>query len=223
MAGHEAVKPAGADDVQPRLGHPRALLVGGGDDAVRPHAEAVGIAEDRGHHRKFATIGQYLQQHAPMRRALGAADEIKIARRIRLQTRRIRMPAAANHNVIIKRLVKIGLAVAVLIVQPCNLIAPQHVHLILHNPQPQRLIQPRGKPMPLYRLQLGINPRHLPNIPVHRANIAIPIARKIVPRRKHQRIMRIFVRHRDGVDGKRRLALIDNALGDNRRAPPARA
>ena len=184
MHGHEAVKTARLDDVQPRFRHPTALLISGGDDAVGPHAETVGIAETCGDDLQLAAVGHDLQQHAPVWRAFGAADEIKVAVRIGLETGGVRVPASADHDVVIKSLIKIRLAVLVVIVQPRDLIAPEHIHLILHHTQSQRLVQPRGKPMPLHRLQLRVDSCHPPNIPMRRGHITIAIAREVMSRRE---------------------------------------
>ena len=115
MHGYEAVKAAGLYDVQPRLRHPTALLISGGYDAVGPTPRPLGLR------KPVATTSSLLPSAAtfdrPVWRAFGAADEIKVPVRIGLETGGVRVSASADHDVVIKSLIKISLAVLVVIVQ----------------------------------------------------------------------------------------------------------
>ena len=89
------------------------------------------------------------------RPSAGDADQSLLARRrvepplaVALQPADKIVAAGRREHAIREALVVVGLAVAVQIVQARDLIAPQHINLIVGHDQSQRLVQARGEPPP---------------------------------------------------------------------------
>ena len=100
-------------------------------------------------------------------------------------------------------LVKIRFIIAIKIVQAGQLIAPQHIQLVLHHLHPERLIQPGREAFPAQLLQFFVDALHEPHFAGHGGNRCGAVAEEVVRRDEEQRTMRILERDGDPVRGKR--------------------
>ena len=129
-----------------------------------------------------AAVGRDPQQ-APLARggveaaggiALEAADEVVAARR-----RWIGIGEA---------FVKIGLAVAVQVVQPRDLIAAQHIRLAVGDDEAQRLVQPGGEPLPSHLFEGLVEPLDSPHVSLNRAEQGRAVGEEVVVAKEEQGI-----------------------------------
>ena len=152
------VMAAGANLADHRRGNPFPLGIGDRQRAVGGQAKAVGIAKTGRHDIVRTAIGRNPQQSRLARGgveatggvALQAADEVVAARRCRVG--------------IGEALIKIGLAVAIQVVQPCDLVAAEHISLAIGDDEAQGLVQSRGKAIPSHFFARLVEPLDAPHV-----------------------------------------------------------
>ena len=166
---------------------------GHGERAVGQQAEAVGVAEADSQHIDRLPVGADPQEPLVRRReevarcvAFEAALEVVPTRRLK----------AICHTGI-----EVGFAVAVRVVKPRELIAAEHIDDVVVYDEAEGLIEPGRHPPPADVLQVGVEARHPPHIPLDRADRGVTIREEAVPAEEHQRAPRVFKRRRDRIDG----------------------
>ena len=97
--------------------------------------------------------------------------------------------------------VGIGLAVAVHIIEPRDLVAAEHEHRVVGDHQTQQHVEPRRDPSPADGLKRGVEPLHPPDVPLGRADCRVPIREEADAPKKEQRLPRVVERRPDRVDG----------------------
>ena len=100
-------------------------------------------------------------------------------------------------------LVKVGLAVAIQVVQPGDLVAAEHVDLALGDDQAQRLVQARGKPLPADVLERLVEPLDAPDVALHRAEHRRAVGEEVVVAEEEQGLPGVVERRLDRVDRRR--------------------
>ena len=73
-------------------------------------------------------------------------------------------------HVVVEVFVKVGLPVLVEVVQACDLIAAQHVHLVIHDAEPKGLEKSRGKTLPGHAIEFVVDVIKQPHIAGDRTN-----------------------------------------------------
>ena len=173
-----------------------ALRDGHGDRAVGQEREAVGIAEARGHDVDRLAVGADPQQ------ALMRGGE-EVAGRVALQAALV-VVATRGLEAVGHAGVEVGLAVAVGVVEPAELVAAKHIHDVIGHDEAQGLVQAGGHPSPADVLELRIEAGDPPHVALDRADRGVAVREEVVPPEKHQAAPRVVDRQRDRVDGIRR-------------------
>ena len=217
MHRHEAVKPAPPHHVHPRLRHPAALLISHSDHVAGADAQPVRVAEAGREHVQLPAVGADADQRTAVRRALGALCEIKVAARVGLETRRVCVPAARREQIVVEAFVKVRLAVAVEVVQTCDLVASDDVGIATDHLQAKRLKQAGREAAPRHFFKRRVDVGEPPHVAVHGADQRRAVRQKIVAGREQQRVPRVVERQPDRVDGERAARLADDAPRGQRR------
>ena len=97
-------------------------------------------------------------------------------------------------------LVEIGLAVAVQVVQPGDLIAAEDVDLAVGDDQAERLVQAAGEPPPAHVLERLVEPVDAPDVALHRAEHGRAVGEEVVVAEEQERVPRVLKRRLDRVD-----------------------
>ena len=107
-------------------------------------------------------------------------DEIKVARSIRLEVENELMEVLRHLNVGVKHRIGLGAAypVGTGLKFPESVTAGDVNHPV-HDLQTERMIQPRGKALPSDLLQLGIEARANPDVPMERTDRHTTIVKEI--------------------------------------------
>ena len=189
----DAVEAAGLDPVEPALGHPGPLVVAAGDLAVGADADPVGGAEAGGvvhqglavlvdlHHACRCWPRSVSNPRPPPFTGAGLG-EVEVPLGVGLEVEGELVEAGRHGHVVVERLVEVGLAVAVEVVQPGDPVAAQDVDLVVHDLQAQRLEQPGGEPLPGQLLQLLVDPGDDPDVAAPGRSAAdLPSAKKSIP------------------------------------------
>ena len=121
---------------------PLALLARSRQRAVRREAHAVRIPKARRDHRHAAPIAG--DPHQPLIRG----HRVEIPRAVALQAGDVVVPAGRGRIGVGKALVKVRLAVAIQVMEPRDLIAPEDVDDAIDHAQSERLAESRGKAPP---------------------------------------------------------------------------
>src|SRR5687767_14027252 len=66
--------------------------------------------------------------------------------------------------VVIKVLIKVRLAVAIQVMQACDLVVANGVNLVIHDPESKRLVQPGGEAFPCEVVEVIVDARDHPDI-----------------------------------------------------------
>ena len=207
------VMAAGANLADHRRRHPFPLGIGDGHRAVGGQAEAVGIAKAGRHDFVRAAVGRDPQQPRLARGrvetaggvALEAADEVVAAGR-----RRVGVGEA---------LIKIGLAVAIQVVQPRDLVAAEHIRLAVGDDEAQGLVQARGKALPAHFFERLVEPLDAPDVSLDRAEQGRAVGKEVVVAEEEQGVPGVVYRRLDRVDhvrpraGAAQLPLVVNTCG----------
>jgi hypothetical protein len=179
----KSIEAARLNQVDFRRWHPIPLAVGHGNLAERAGAHAKRMAKAARNDFEPLAVGAESQQRAAMW-AFSSLQEDEAAVRHSFETHRVGMRRPVVDEVVIERFVVVGLAVAIFIVQPGELIPTQHDDVIVHNFEPQRLVKSRGEALPGNFLERVIEPAHNPDVTVRGANGRIAVGEKIESREK---------------------------------------
>ena len=87
-----------------------------------------------------------------------------------------------------KAFIEIGLAVAVEVVKPRDLVAAKDVDLALGDDQPEGLVQPGGKPSPADVLERVVEALDVPDVPLHRAEQGRAVGQEVMIAEEQQGI-----------------------------------
>ena len=93
-----------------------------------------------------------------------ALGEVEVAGRVGLQVEGELVEARRDLHVVVEVLVEVGLAVAVQVVQPGDLVAAEDVDLVVDDLQAQRLEQARGEAPPRELLELVVDAGDDPDV-----------------------------------------------------------
>ena len=110
------------------------------------------------------------------------------------------MAAAGGNAIAVEVFVVIRFAIVIEIVQDRDLVAAKDVNLVANDLQSERLKKPGGQTFPGQLLKFGIDAAHAPDITVRGANGCVPVRKKIVATREHERVPRILIRNRKRID-----------------------
>ena len=193
-----------ADPVDAAHGSPDAFVVAGGDLAARADAAAVRRAQAGGDDIEPRAVRAHAQHAAVMRPGgvpLVRAFErrvfakVKVARGVRLQVGGELVVVRRAAHVVVEVLVVVRLAVAVQIVQPRDLVAPEDVYFLPHDLQPERLEESRGDAPPFEFRERVVHAADRPHIAAPCADSrTLSVCEEIKSRRAHPRFPRILVR-----------------------------
>ena len=114
--------------------------------------------------------------------------------------------------------VNIGLSVLVPVVQLCDLVSAQNVNLSVYDFEPQGLVKACGEASPLQTLERLTHSAADPYFAVNGADGDAAIGEEIVSANEEERLPRILVRKREGIDGVG-LAFPKYALSDDSLTP----
>jgi hypothetical protein len=177
------------------------------------------VAEARGEHLGLAAIFRHLHEAASGRQVgVAGLEEVEVAVGVGLQTGVVGVLAGAGVPVVAQALVEVGLAVAVAVVQSGELPALQYDDLAVHHLQPERVVQPRGEPLPV-ALGPGLVHPHEPDVAVAGADGDAAVGQEVHPGAEEERLERVVVGHGQRVDGERPGLVAADELGDDGLAP----
>ena len=132
----------------------------------------------------------------------GAFAEIEIALRVGVEIGRKLVEVRRATDVVVEVLVKVRLAVSIDIVKVRDLIAPEHVDLVVHDLDgPNGWKRPVCKAAPIGRfLQLVVDAAHDPDIAAPRADSgAFPVGEKVETAGAHPSVPGILLGQRKGI------------------------
>ena len=203
--------------------NPVALVVRAGDLVVRTHAHAIGGAEAAGkllqlravrrHFKHAAVLGEKRVHH------VAVGGKVEVAHAIGLQIESECVISRIHIKVAVERLVVIGLAIAVQVMQPRDPVAAQHVDGVVDDTQSQGLVESGREPLPRKCSQRGINAGDNPDITAQSRNGAASVAEKVERRHPHPGTPRIRVRERKRVHGVSARLVAGLSPCDHRRRP----
>ena len=183
----------GLDDERGR--RPFALLRRDGEDAaIGTDARAVGVAETGGQCFHRTTV----QRH-PMQ--ADGVHVIEVAARVCFEAGHEVVRLGKSLDQVAKVLVKVRLAVSILVVQPRDLVAAEHIDLIVGHFESERLIQTGRKAFPGQAAELALDAGDLPHVAVNRTDVSRAVAGEIHAGKKHQRVPGVVVGNAQCVDG----------------------
>lgn len=199
---HHSIETTFADHDDRRGGRPPPLLRRDGDHSLRADSQTVCIAEAGGKDVELRAVAADPQQAAILAAfaTTVAAEVIKIALGIGLETHGKLVNVVGDLAVVIEVFVEVGLAIIVCVVEHRNLVASDDIQSIVDDLDAQRLKQSGRKPLPLEPLETGVNPTDSPDIAVHGGNDRVAIGKKIETADEHQCGVRIIEWHRQRID-----------------------
>ena len=202
----EAVMAAGADLGDRGGGDPVAFGARDGDRAVGAEAEAVGVPEAGGEGLDPPAVRRDPDQpllagggvEPALAVALEAADEVVAGGRGQIG--------------VADALVEVGLAVAVEVDQPGDLVATQDVDLPARDDQAEGVVEAGREPPPADVLQGRIQAGDMPDVPLHRADHGGAVGQEVVVAEEEEGLPGVLERRRDRVD-RIRTGLAERAFG----------
>src|SRR5262245_13091919 len=130
-------------------------------------------------------------------------DIIEVAARILFEAGDVLMRFGDRLNEITKILVEIRFTIGVCVAEPCDLIPPEHINLIVNDLESERLIKTGGEALPGQFTKRVVNASDLPNITVDRADVRRAIAGEIHTGKEHERLPWVVVGNGKCVDCQR--------------------
>ena len=97
--------------------------------------------------------------------------------------------------------VEVGFAVAIRVVEPCELVAAEHEDDVVGHDEAERLVEAGRDATPADALQVGVEARDPPDISLDRADRRVAIREEVVAAKEHERAPRVVGWRRDRVDG----------------------
>ena len=216
------------DDVEFARWLPVALVFTHRDLSGRADGEAVRHAQPGGDDLGFRAIGRYFEEHAllgrgDVRQPRSGFAKIEIAGAVGLEVEVVVGGVGGEDGVVVEVLVEVGLAIAIEIAQPRDLVTAHHIDFTAHDAQTERLEEPAGEASPREFIEFVVDARHHPDLPLRGANRGATIGKEIETGKERVGLPRIFRGLGDAIHDIGRVVLGSLTLGDHRLRPQRRS
>ena len=225
------------------MGHPRALVVAGGDLAVGPDADAVGRAQPGGDdfelvailinlHQRAGVLGDFAVAPAAAKSLPAAAHRaglggVEVAFLVCVQVEDELVEAGRAGDVVVEGLIDIARAVAIEITVARDLVAACGVDHVVHDLEAEGLEAAAGETLPRKLLQFVVNAADNPHVAVPSGERgALAVAEEVQPTEAHAAVPRVRHGRRENVlhvSAVGRAARSEDALRDDGVGPVGRA